>query len=52
LVLARKTPAPDPRLAAVFARRLTELIAEWRAAGIPPAAMARDLRAALDGLRR
>jgi DNA-binding transcriptional regulator YhcF (GntR family) len=52
VVLPRKQPAPDPDRVAVFARRLGEMLAQWRAEGIPPAAIARELRAALDGLRK
>ena len=51
VVLPRKPPAPDPAHTEVFARRLGELVAQWRAAGVPPAAIARELRTALDGFR-
>jgi DNA-binding transcriptional regulator YhcF (GntR family) len=50
LILTRRSPEPDTAAAEVFGRRLRELVAEWRAAGIALAAIARDLRAAADGL--
>lgn len=52
LVLARRAPEPGPERAEGFSRRLRELVAEWRAAGVPAAAIARELRAAADGMKR
>lgn len=52
VVLARRSPDSTPEKAEAFARRLRELLAEWRAGGVPPAALARELRAAAEGLRR
>jgi DNA-binding transcriptional regulator YhcF (GntR family) len=50
VVLARRCPEPETGAVEVFGRRLRELLAEWRAAGVAPAAIARDLRAAADAL--
>jgi GntR family transcriptional regulator len=52
VVVPRRAPEPGPGLAEVFPRRLRELVAEWRAAGIPAAVVARELRAAAEGLKR
>lgn len=51
-VVPRRLPEPGPELADAFPRRLREFVAEWRAAGIPPGALARELRAAADALKR
>jgi GntR family transcriptional regulator len=52
VVIPRHAPEPGPGLAEIFPRRLRELVAEWRAAGVPPAAIARELRAASEGLKK
>ena len=39
VVLARRSPDSTPEKAEAFARRLRELLAEWRAGGVPPAAI-------------
>ena len=52
VVLARRIPEPGPERTDAFARRLRELVAEWRGAGVSLAAIARELRAAADGLRK
>jgi GntR family transcriptional regulator len=51
-VLARVAPQPSGETAEAFARRLREVLAEWRAAGVPAALMVRELRTAAEGLRR
>ncbi len=52
LVLARKTPDAPADALESFGRRLRELAAEFRSAGFPAAAMARELRALAEGLRK
>ncbi len=53
LVLSRKSPAhPDAAVSGVFSRRLRELIAELRAAGMSPARIARELRGLAEGLEK
>ncbi|MBZ2179905.1 MAG: GntR family transcriptional regulator [Acidobacteriota bacterium] len=51
LVLARTAPRPiDPAVAASFARRLRELVAEVRAAGVTRPRILRELRLIAKGL--
>jgi hypothetical protein len=52
LVRARRLPEADPERAEAFGRRLRELVAEWRAAGVPSAAISRELRTAADALKK
>ncbi len=52
LVRARRAPEAPPEAAERVARRLREMVAEWRASGIAPGVIARELRAAADGLKR
>jgi DNA-binding transcriptional regulator YhcF (GntR family) len=52
VILNRRPPEPGPDAADSFSRRLRELVAEWRAAGVSPAAIARDLRALAETLRK
>lgn len=52
LVRPRKAPEAPPDASERVARRLRELVAEWRAAGIPPGMIARELRATAEGLKR
>ena len=53
LVLSRKSPSrPDPGRAEQMSRRLHELVAELRAAGISPAKIARELRGLAEGLEK
>ncbi|MFN9459644.1 MAG: hypothetical protein ACK6D7_20055, partial [Acidobacteriota bacterium] len=51
LVIARTAPRPiDPAVAASFARRLRELVAEVRAAGVTRPRILRELRLIAKGL--
>ncbi|HWQ53270.1 MAG TPA: GntR family transcriptional regulator [Bryobacteraceae bacterium] len=50
LVLARRPPEAAVDVAETFPRRLREVVAEWRAAGMPQAVIARELRSVADGL--
>jgi GntR family transcriptional regulator len=53
LILSRKTPArPDSDRAEQMSRRLRELVAELRAAGISPIKIARELRSLAEGLEQ
>jgi DNA-binding transcriptional regulator YhcF (GntR family) len=50
VVLDRKTPRANSAAASRFSARLRELVAEVRAGGISPAAIARELRQLAEGL--
>lgn len=52
VVLARRQPEPGQEAAEAFVRRLREFVAEWRAGGIPAAAIVRELRAQADLLKK
>jgi GntR family transcriptional regulator len=53
VVLARTIPAKhDPGKVDTFSRRLRELVAELRAAGVPAARIARELRVLAEGLEQ
>lgn len=51
-VRARRAPEPDPEAAETLGRRLREIVAQMRAAGVPPGALARELRAIIEGLKK
>jgi DNA-binding transcriptional regulator YhcF (GntR family) len=51
-VVDRKTPRANSAAANRFSQRLRELIAEVRAGGISPAAIARELRQLAEGLEQ
>ncbi len=51
-VVDRKTPTANAAATSRFSQRLRELIAEVRAGGIPPAAIARELRQLAEGLEQ
>ncbi|MFB3828403.1 MAG: GntR family transcriptional regulator [Bryobacteraceae bacterium] len=51
-VLARKPPDAPGGAADSFGRRLRELVAEHRSAGLPPPVIVRELRALAEGLRK
>jgi GntR family transcriptional regulator len=50
-VLERLPPPADPEARDLFRERLRELIAEARAHGVPPAAVARELTAAAERMK-
>lgn len=52
VVLARRLPEGSQEKTDAFGRRLRELVAEWRAAGVATGAIARELRALAEGLRK
>ena len=53
IVLDRKQPGrPEPAKVEGFLRRLRELVAELRAAGVTPATIARELRSLAEGLEQ
>jgi DNA-binding transcriptional regulator YhcF (GntR family) len=53
LVIARKAPTrPDPEKSDLFSRRLRELVAELRSAGMAPSRIVRELKAIAEGLEK
>lgn len=49
-VLPREAPGHDPEAAARFGRRLREVVAEARAAGVRPRSLRAELKALIEGL--